>query len=96
MMEKTVQELKMIIRDLILEVGDLKERVTELEKSLVRQETENNPEVFVKMPESMSLEGESYENLGKLYKEGFHVCPMAFGQIRRDECLFCVSFMEKE
>ena len=36
----------------------------------------------------MSLEGESYENLGKLYKEGYHVCPMAYGQFRRGECLF--------
>ena len=40
-MEKTIQELKMIIRDLILEVGELKERVTELEKSQVR--LEDNP-----------------------------------------------------
>lgn len=94
MMEKTVQELKMIIRELILEVGDLKERVTELEKNQIK--TNDNDEILVKLPETMSLEGESYENLGKLYKEGFHVCPMAYGQFRSGECLFCVAFMEKE
>lgn len=92
-MEKTVQELKIIIRELILEVGDLKERITNLEKSMVKPD---DTEVIVKIPDSMSLEGESYENLGKLYNEGFHVCPMAYGQIRRGECLFCVAFMEKE
>ncbi len=92
-MEKTVQELKMIIRELILEVGDLKERMAILEKNMIKPDVH---EVLAVIPPSMSLEGESYENLGKLYKEGFHVCPMAYGQIRRDECLFCVAFMEKE
>jgi hypothetical protein len=31
-MEKTIQELKNLLRELILEVGDLKERITVLEK----------------------------------------------------------------
>lgn len=60
---------------------------------MVRHE---EPKVLETPAYSMSLEGESYENLGKLYKEGFHVCPMAFGQAREEECLFCVAFMEKE
>lgn len=91
-MEKTVQELKMLIRELILEIGDLKERVTALEK-------EANPEPF--RPQKMNLEvmklqGEGYEQLGRIYNEGYHVCPIAFGDLREGECLFCIAFMEKE
>lgn len=93
-MEKTVQELKMIIRDLILEVGDLKERITILEKNLAPKEEAEV--VTTNILPSISLEGESYENLGKLYKEGYHVCHMAYGQIRQGDCLFCIAFMEKE
>ncbi|MBO8159963.1 initiation control protein YabA [Thermosyntropha sp.] len=92
-MEKSVQELKMIIRELILEVGELKERVANLEKNV------SPPDEEARRPgplEKILLEGESYEKLGKLYKEGYHVCPAAFGEIRNGECLFCIAFMEKE
>lgn len=91
-MEKTIQELKMIIRELILEVGELKERVAYLEKDMLK-DREN---VELPISYSLKIEGEAYDNLGRLYNEGYHVCPMAFGQVRDGECLFCVAFMEKE
>ncbi|MDD2586332.1 MAG: initiation control protein YabA [Syntrophomonadaceae bacterium] len=89
-MEKTLQELKTIIRELIIEVGELKEKVSYLEKA-------NQESTYVSQPATytLSLEGESYENLGKIYKEGFHVCPMSYGRPRNGDCLFCVAFMEK-
>lgn len=92
-MEKTVQELKMIIRELILEVGDLKERVARLENDWSTQEREEPP-----MPSRYAVElvAEGYDNLGKIYNEGYHVCSMAYGQHRDGECLFCLAFMEKE
>lgn len=83
----------MIIRELILEVGELKERIANLEKSMASQDEE------ARMPaaeENLFLQGESYEKLGKLYREGYHVCPASFGQVRQGECLFCIAFMEKE
>jgi len=91
-MEKTVQELKMIIRELILELGELKERVAYLEKDILNDGEHIEPPISY----SLKIEGEAYDNLGRLYNEGYHVCPMAFGQIRDGECLFCVAFMEKE
>ncbi len=91
-MEKTVQELKLLIRELIHEIGDLKERVTNLEgKANSEPQYDTRPEV-----ELIKLQGEGYDQLGRIYNEGYHVCPVAYGQRRVDGCLFCIAFMEKE
>ena len=93
-MEKTVQELKVLIRELILELGDLKERVAWLEKEVFPL-----PNVAVQPlspVESLKLQGEGYDQLGRIYAEGYHVCPAAYGEPRGDDCLFCLAFMEKE
>ncbi|KUG04966.1 dna replication initiation control protein yaba [hydrocarbon metagenome] len=50
----------------------------------------------VRLACSLLLEGESYGNLGRIYNEGFHVCPDAYGQPRDGDCLFCIAFLEKE
>jgi regulator of replication initiation timing len=91
-MEKAVQELKVLIRELILEIGEIKERVSYLER-------EANPEPQYERlseAEKIKLQGESYEQLGLIYNEGYHVCPVAYGEPRRDGCLFCIAFLEKE
>lgn len=92
-MEKTVREMAGILRELILELGDLKERVAALEKALIKEEALTVP---VQISYPMLLEGESYANIGRIYNEGFHVCTEAYGQPRTEECLFCIAFLEKE
>ena len=91
-MEKRVQELTVLIRELILELGDLKERVTRLEK----EKTPPPPQVRRHDSEMIKLQGEGYEQLGRIYNEGYHVCPVAYGEPRQDGCIFCIAFMNKE
>lgn len=90
---RTVQELKILIRELILEIGDLKERVTLLERNAP---AEPLPEERRMPIDIIKLQGEGYERLGQLYNDGFHVCPSNFGDGRQEECLFCLAFMQKE
>lgn len=84
-----LKAIKSIIRELVAEIAELRRRVEILE---ALPETEpaggfqHNP---------ILLGAESYGNMGKIYAEGYHICPAVFGQIRDEgECLFCVNILE--
>ncbi|NLW43655.1 MAG: DUF972 family protein [Syntrophomonadaceae bacterium] len=86
-----IQEISDILRELIREVAGLKERVMELERHL----NISRPPPPVRAP--IELEAESYENIGGIYNEGYHICPVAFGQVRDEgDCLFCVNILERK
>lgn len=43
------------------------------------------------------IEGVAHDNLVRLYKEGFHVCHLYFGQpMEAGACLFCAGFLRRE
>lgn len=55
----------------------------------------SEPSKDTEKKEEATVPGEGFDNLARIYKEGFHICHMQFGSPRTDEdCLFCLELFD--
>ncbi|NLL17548.1 MAG: DNA replication initiation control protein YabA [Clostridia bacterium] len=83
-----VMELEAKLKAILEEIQELKMYAYALE--------EQNEQLREKLY-AQQQQGTAYDNLAKLYEEGFHVCHAHFGRFRpqNEDCLFCLSFLHK-
>lgn len=96
-MQEQFNALKHFVAHMMEEHQTLQTENLHLRKRLEELLSHEEPLVQGKKKDAVLDIGEGYDNLARLYHEGFHVCHVHFGSSRKGEdCLFCLAFLNKE